>query len=150
MLTNGDSPIEVPEAKLVEISRALAPHLNQNIEKQRRAIAVKWLADLHLVLKAWNDEFIKLLNTYPGFKNSTNTKDYKRFFKDLDAAQAGMDQRDESVLQRLCRPIIRLGQQFPTDFDWLKARHYDVYCNILKLTDDAYRSESTAIHIASS
>jgi hypothetical protein len=149
MPTNSDSSIRTPEADLVEIARTLAPLLNHNVEKHRRAIAVKWLAELHKVLKRWNDQLIKHLRTYPGFKNSVDAAAYKHFFKGLATSQAELTERDESTLQRLCRPIIRLRKQFPTNFHWLDEQDPDTYEEVYALVLGAYESESETIEMAS-
>lgn len=134
-------PITVPETTLVEIARQLTLAIISETEINRRKIAAQWLGDLHSVVAKWSAELIRLVKTYPGFQDRTDLVSYQRFFKSLETKQAYMQYRDKSMRERLCRPIERLYDRFPVDFDWLKARHSGNYDRIYKLIQDAYDGE---------
>jgi hypothetical protein len=142
-------PIKVPEAPLVEIVRTLAS-IAPDLERKRRLVAAEWLSDLHNVIKAWNDKFIKLLKTYPGCRNSNNPSAYKLFFEKLEKNRGDMlyRYRNEETVERLCGPIIRLYQQFPEQFFWLKERNSEAYQKISGLISNAYQSEKAVIDMA--
>jgi hypothetical protein len=148
-MPNDRSPAtRVPEAPLVDIVRTLAPMVPPDLERRRRIIAAKWLGDLHKVVKQWNDEFINILTSYPGCKGSESPQEYRRFFERLETQRGYMLNRDESVKERLCRPIIKLGDQFPTDFSWLKDRNKSGYETIYRLVLTAYEKERMVIDMA--
>jgi hypothetical protein len=140
--------ISAPEAPLVQVAAALAPMISAEVEIRRREIAVTWLRNLHEVMKAWNDDFIKLLKTYPGFKDSTNPTDYQIFFAKLEKMRSYMLERDISVKERLCEPIWRLHNRFPRDFAWLAAKDEALYREMSRLIDYAYRGEGQVINMA--
>lgn len=141
-------PLSVPEARLVEIARQLIPAITSDTETNRRKIAATWLSDLHTVLEKWNAELIDLVRTYPGFKGRTDLASYKRFFRKLDTKNTRELYHDRSVVKRLCRPIEKLYNQFPIDFNWLQERSPNTYNDVYGLIQNAYDGEGRIILMA--
>lgn len=134
-------PISLPETTLVEIARQLVPAIISETEINRRKVAAQWLGELHSVIEKWSADLIKLVKTYPGFQDRTDLPSYEQFFEKLETKQAYMQYRDRSMIERLCRPIERLYDRFPVDFDWLEARHPGSFDRIYKLIREAYDGE---------
>ena len=139
----------VPEDDLVPMAQVIVTDVIPAAgEAKQRTDTVEWISDLCRTVRSWHDEFLKLMRSHPGFRDSTASAEYRAYFRALARYGHDLDFRTGYVKDALCHPIELLRERFDKDFAWLRARDPVAHDRIRTLLDNAYRSEIGVIEIA--
>lgn len=136
----------VPESDLQHVFDKLISATSSNAPA--RKTAVRWFNRLYYDVRSWNDGFIKFLRTYPGFKNSNNSSEYRLFAEKLEEYRDSLQERYGTVKGDLCTSLKILSARYPRDFSWLYKEDEDLYHEIRSLIDDSYATEMQIIRVA--
>jgi hypothetical protein len=137
--------LPAPESDLERITERIVTVVPRDKNDLSRIMACRWLNRLFYDVRRWNTGFIEFLRTYPGFQQSRDVEEYRRFFRELAQYRRSLDGRYGSAKGDLCADLKMLAARFPKDFLWLYESDEQKYDELYYLVHDAYASENSII-----
>jgi hypothetical protein len=137
----------VPEAALVTGFDALSQAL-KNANENERKTAVRWFNRLYYDVEKWNQEFIRFLDSYPGFKKNPSRTKLQKFKKKLEDYRVGLDETGSEVKGTLCKNLRILRGRLPRDFEWLCKTDPGAFRQLDDTVSEAYATEEEICNMA--
>jgi ElaB/YqjD/DUF883 family membrane-anchored ribosome-binding protein len=140
----------VPENDLQDVLRLVARAISgSNQSEEHRKVAVRWLNRLYYDVRQWNEQFIRFLESYPGYRGDATIEEYREFLRQLDEYRRSLDDRYGMAKNDLCTNLKMLAARFTRDFAWLHEEEPAMFHEVREFIDGSYATEANVIRIAS-
>ena len=141
MLTVPESDLKVMLEKIISATSG---------KTEVRHTAVRWFNRLYYSVRTWNESFIQLLKSYPGFEKNAPPAEYAQFLKSSYEYRDSLEERHGSVKNDLCTDLKILAARFTKDFKWLYDEDRSNYEGLRGMIDQSYATEMNIILVAHS